>query len=132
MDPIGLAAAALGAGIAAGLALVSATVASLDLVRSPAAGTPDLGAPFALLVAGTLGGLLLASITTWSLLGPIGSAYRRGGLALVSAFATVVLMLVTMPLDHYFGRAGLLGLAAVAAAAALLLARRARRSGTVR
>jgi hypothetical protein len=133
MDPVGLAAAAVGAGISTGLAIISVTVASLGLVRSPAAGpAPDLGAPFALLVTGTLGGLLLAGMTTWWLLRPIGSSYRRGGLALVSAFATVVLMLVTMPLDHYFGRAGLLGLAAVAAAAALLLARRARRLGMAR
>jgi len=133
MDPIGLAAAAVGAGISAGLTLITATVASLGLVRSPGStGAPDLGAPFVLLVTGTLGGLLLAGVTTWWLLSPIGSSYRRGGLALVSSFATVVLMLVTMPLDHYFGRAGLLGLAAVAAAAALLLARRARRLGAAR
>jgi hypothetical protein len=131
MDPIGLAAAAVSAGVSAGLALISATVASVGLVRSPAAGDgPDLGAPFVLLLAGTLGGLLLAGGTAWGLLAPVGSAYRRGGLAMVCAFATVVLMLVTMPLNHSLGRPGLLGLAVVAAAASLLLARRARRLGT--
>jgi hypothetical protein len=129
VDPIGLAAAAAGAGMAAGLAMISTTVAAIGLVRSPAAGAePDLGAPLVLLLAGTLGGLLLAGITTWHLL-RVDSAYRRGGLAMVSSFGTVVLMLVTMPLNQVAGRAGLLGLAALAAVLALLLARRARRLG---
>jgi hypothetical protein len=132
MDPIGLAAASAGAGMATGLAVISATVAAVGLVRSPAAGAgPDLAAPLALLLAGTLGGLLLAGVTTWQLLARIDSAYRRGGLALVSSFATVVLMLVTMPLNQLAGRAGLLGLAALAAGLGLILARRARRLGAV-
>jgi hypothetical protein len=130
MDPIGLAATAAGAGMAAGLAVISTTVATVGLVHSPAAGAePDLGAPLALLLAGTLGGLLLAGITTWHLLARVESAYHRGGLAMVSSFATVVLMVVTMPLNQLAGRVGLLGLAALAAVLALLLARRARRLG---
>ena len=130
MDPIGLAAASAGAGMAAGLAVISSTVAAVGLLRGPAAGpAPDLGAPFALLIAGTLGGLLLAGVVTWHLLARIGSTYRRGGLALVTSFATVILMLVTMPLNQAAGGAGLLGLAAAAAGAGLLLARRARRLG---
>jgi len=130
MDPLGLAAASAGAGMAAGLAVISATVAAVGLIHSPAAGArSDLGAPLALLLAGTLGGLLLAGVTTWHLLAPIDSAYRRGGLALVSSFATVLLMLVTMPLNQLAGRAGLLGLAALAAALAAVVARRARRLG---
>ena len=131
MDPIGLAVASAGAGMASGLAVISTTVAAVGLVRSPTAGAePDLGAPLALLLAGTLGGLLLAGVITWNLL-RVDSAYHRGGLALVSSFATVVLMLVTMPLNQLAGRAGLLGLAAVAAVLALLLARRARRLGSL-
>ena len=130
MDPIGLTAAAAGAGMAAGLAVISGTVAAVGLLRSPSAGDgPDLGAPLVLLLAGTVGGLLLAAATTWGLLAPVGSAYRRGGLALVSAFATVVLMLVTIPLNLYLGRPGLVGLALLAALAALGLTRVARRLG---
>jgi hypothetical protein len=130
MDPIGLAAASAGAGMAAGLAVISSTVVVVGLARGPSTGsTPDLGAPLALLLAGTMGGLLLAGVLTWHLLAPIDSAYRRGGLSMVSSFATVILMLVTMPLNQAVGRAGLLGLAAVAAGAGLLLARRARRLG---
>ena len=130
MDPIGLAAAAAGAGMAAGLAVISSTVVAVGVMRGPAPGpTPDLGAPLTLLLAGTMGGLLLAGVVTWHLLAPIDSAYRRGGLSMVSSFATVILMLVTMPLNQAVGRAGLLGLAALAAGAGLLLARRARRLG---
>jgi hypothetical protein len=130
MDPIGLAAVSAGAGMATGLAVISATVAVVGLIHAPGAGAePDLGAPLVLLLGGTLGGLVLAGVTTWHLLARIDSAYRRGGLALVSSFATVLLMLVTMPLNQLAGRAGLLGLAAMASVAALLLARRARRLG---
>jgi hypothetical protein len=128
VDPIGLAATSAGAGMAAGLAIISASVATVGLVRSPA-GEPGLSLALVLLLAGTLGGLLLAGITTWHLLASVDSAYRRGGLALVSSFATVILMLVTMPLNQLTGPAGLLGLAALAAVLGLVLARRARRIG---
>jgi hypothetical protein len=130
VDPIGLAAASAGAGMASGLAVISITVAVIGLVHQPTpAADPALGLPLALLLAGTLGGLLLAGVTTWHLLARIESAYRRGGLAMVSSFATVVLMLVTMPLNQVAGRAGLLGLAVLAIGVALLLVRRARRLG---
>ena len=130
MDPIGLAAASAGAGMATGLAVISATVAAVGLVRAPGeTADPAVGLPLALLLAGTLGGLLLAGVTTWHLLARVDSTYRRGGLALVSSFATVILMLVTMPLNQVAGRSGLLGLAALAAGLGLLLARRARRLG---
>jgi hypothetical protein len=132
VDPIGLAAASAGAGMATGLTVISATVAAVGLVRSPAADPGQgLSMPLALLLAGTLGGLLLAGVTTWHLLARVDSAYRRGGLALVSSFATVILMLVTMPLNQLAGSAGLLALAAFAGVLGLLLARRARRLGAV-
>ncbi len=100
MDPVALAATALGAGLSAGLALVGVTVAALDALRPPP-GAPDAaaGAPLYLLAAGTLGGLVLAGVVAWRLLSPLDSTYRRGGLALVSAFATVLVMQV-YPLLH--------------------------------
>ena len=128
MDPVALAATALGAGLSAGLALVGATVAALDAVRPPP-GTvePALGAPLYLLAAGTLGGLVLAGVVAWRLLAPLDSTYRRGGLALVSAFATVPIMLLYLPLDAAFGTPALVAAAALATGAAWLLSRRARR-----
>jgi hypothetical protein len=128
VDPLSLAAAALGAGVSAGLALVGATVAALDAVRPPpGTADPALGAPLYLLAAGTLGGLVLAGVVAWRLLAPLDSTYRRGGLALVSAFATVPVMLLYQPLDAAFGTPALLAAAALAAGAAFLLSRLARR-----
>jgi hypothetical protein len=128
VDPVSLVATALGAGLSAGLALVGATVAALAALRPPAGTTdPALGAPLYLLLAGTVGGLVLAGVVAWRLLSPLQSTYRRGGLALVSAFATVVVMQIYRPLDAAFGVPALLGAAALAGALAWHLARRARR-----
>lgn len=128
MDPISLAATALGAGLSAGLALIGVTVAALGAVR-PDAGAVD-SPPTAmvyLLTAGTVGGLVLAGTVAWRLLAPLTSTYRRGGLALVAAFATVPLMLVYPALDATLGTPALLATAAGATAVAWLLFRRARR-----
>jgi hypothetical protein len=128
MDPVSLAVTALGAGLSAGVALIGVTVAALDAVRPPP-GTPAsaTGGPVYLLAAGTLGGLVLAGVVAWRLLAPLDSTYRRGGLALVSAFATVLVMQIYPFLDSAFGTPALLGVAGLAACAALLLSRRARR-----
>jgi hypothetical protein len=128
MEPVSLAATALGAGLSAGLALVGVTVAMLEAVRPAAgAGDPAAGGALYLLMAGTLGGLVLAGAVTWWLLAPIDSTYRRGGLSLVSAFATVPAMLIYPPLHAALGTPALLVAAAAAAMVALLLCRRARR-----
>ena len=128
MDPVSLVTTALGAALSAGLALVGATVAATAALRPPAGTTePALGAPLYILFFGTLGGLVLAGVVAWRLLRPLESTYRRGGLALVSAFATVVLMQIYRPLDAAFGIPALLAGSAVAAVLALLFARRARR-----
>ncbi|HEY7611513.1 MAG TPA: hypothetical protein VH764_00855 [Gemmatimonadales bacterium] len=131
MDPISLAAVALAAGLSAGLALVGGTVAAIAALRPPAGTTePALGAPLYLLLLGTLGGLLLAGVVSWRLLAPLESTYRRGGLAMVSAFATVLLMQIYRPLDTAFGIPALVAAAGIAAALAWILSRRARRMAT--
>jgi hypothetical protein len=50
-------------------------------------------------------------------------------LALASSFATVVLMLLAVPVHQWAGQPGLLGLAALLAAGAAACALRARRAG---
>jgi hypothetical protein len=128
VDPVSLAATSVGAGVSAGLALVGGTVAALDAMRPPpGTAEPALGAALYLLVAGTLGGLVLAGVVAWRLLAPLDSTYRRGGLALVSAFATIPIMQLYRLLDAAFGTPALLAAAALAAGAAWLLSRRARR-----
>jgi cation transporter-like permease len=108
--------------------VITATVLGVDALRS---GQPDrLNPALYLLFGGTVGGILAAAGTAWWLLGPIESTYRRGGLAMVCGFATVLLMLICIPVHQFLGRSGLFALLAVCLVAGALLARRARRLGT--
>jgi hypothetical protein len=123
---IGFLAAALAGAIAFGLVVVTATVLLVDLLK---AGTPgdNVTLRLYLLFGGTVGGILAAAGAAWHLLQPIPSLYRRGGLAIVSGFATVLLMLVCIPVHQMFGQAGLLVTMALSGIAAALLAARTRR-----
>ena len=122
-----IAAVAAGA-VSLGLVVITATVLGVDALRSgqPASLNPALY----LLFGGTLGGILAAAGMAWWLLGPIESTYRRGGLAMVCGFATVLLMLICIPVHQFLGRSGLFALMTLCTLAAALLARRARRLGT--
>jgi hypothetical protein len=108
-----------------GLVIITATVIGVDAMRArPASG---LNPALYLLFAGTLGGVLGAAGVAWWLFGPIISTYRRGGLAMVSGFATVLLMLVCIPIHQLLGRSGLVVLFSLCLLAAILLGRQARR-----
>jgi len=124
---LGFIAAALAGAVALGLVVVTATVLLADLLRS---GTyqDNLTLRLYLLFGGTLGGILAAAGAAWRLLQPIPSLYRRGGLAIVSAFATVLLMLICIPIHQVFGQAGLLVTMGLSGIGAVLLALRTRRS----
>ena len=115
--------------VCVGMLMITATVLGVDALRSDQ-GPRNLDLSFSLLVGGTLAGILLAAYSAWHLLAPVGSTYRKGALALVSGFATVLFMLICMPINQLFGRTGLLVLLAVCGVAAVLLARRTRRLGT--
>jgi hypothetical protein len=119
--------------VALGMLIGSAVIAlalwgvrTLQLSSPPE--SPQLGsAPGVLLVAGTFGGLFMGGAVAFRLMAPIGSLYRRGALAMVSGFGTLVVSLVTIPLDRALGRTGLLLQALACALGCLWLARRARR-----
>ena len=123
---IGFLAAALAGAIAIGLVVVTTTVLLVDLLKS-GAHPENLTLRLYLLFGGTVGGILAAAGAAWHLLQPIPSLYRRGGLAIVSGFATVLLMLVCIPIHQVFGQAGLLMTMALSGIAAALLATRSRR-----
>jgi hypothetical protein len=106
--------------------VVTATVLLVDALRGEAR-QDNLTLRLYLLFGGTLLGIALAAWAAWRLLGPIASAYRRGGLAMVSGFATVLLMLVCIPINQLLGRTGLTVLLGLSGAAAALLGRRVRR-----
>ena len=126
---LGFLAAALACAVSAGLVVVTATVLLVDALRAGAY-PESLTLRLYLVFGGTLAGILTAALAAWHLLGPISSPYRRGGLAMVSGFATVLLMLVCIPINQILGRPGLLGLLVLSIITAVLLARRARRLGT--
>ena len=132
-DHVGVAFRAMGFGVCFGLAVTSAL---LWLVRTiqrsavqPAGGRPDETIVNLLLLA-WLGGAALATAAGFSLMRPLTSLYRRGGLAMVAGFATLVVSFVTQPVDALYGRAGLLGLSTLATLLCLLLARSIARKRT--
>jgi hypothetical protein len=108
--------------------VVTATVLLVDALRDKTY-PESLTLRLYLLFGGTLAGILIASWAAWRLLGPIASTYRRGGLAMVSGFSTVLLMLICIPINQLLGRTGLISLLAVSGIVAALLGRRARRLG---
>lgn len=126
MTVLRLAGIAAGSAVSAGLAVVTATVLTVRTLQSPATDPGNPGALFYLLTLGTAGGILVAGAIAWTLLGPVDSTYRRGSLAIVSAFATIPLMLVSWPVEGLLGRGGLVGLLVVCAGLALWLWRQAR------
>ena len=132
MGPIRLVGLAMGSGVAFGLAVVSATVFGVDFLRAgTTASAPQLGAPLYLLFFGTMAGVVLAGVVAWRVLDPILSIYRRGGLSVVSGLATVVAMLLCIPVHQLAGRAGLGALGVGALLVSLLLARLVRATEAV-
>lgn len=119
-----------------GTLIVTFAVLGVDVLRSGLGAAPGTspaapaGPPAAaLLVGGTFGGFALAGVVAWWLLEPIGSLYRRTALAIASSFGVVVLMLLSVPVHHFFGQPGLAGLALVFAVGAVGFGLRARRAG---
>jgi hypothetical protein len=124
--PLAFVVSGVGAGALAGLAIISGIVLGVDSLRSGSQ-APQVNASFYLLVIGTLAGILAAAFFAWRLLRPVGSLYRRGALSIVCAFATVLLMLVCIPVHQLLGRIGLLCLIVISSLTAALLAHRAKR-----
>ena len=125
-DYIPLAAASAGFAMLLGTALIGLALLGVRGLVAQAVPTPTpdpLQPAGLLLLAGTLGGVLAAGLTTWALLAPL-PLYRRGGLSMVSAFATFVAALLLAPVNHYFGLAGLVVVIALATAGCWGLGRR--------
>jgi hypothetical protein len=112
------------AGALAGTAAVIA--AMVGVVRLQASAPPAESTAVLLIAGGTIGGLVVGAIVAWWLLAPLGNWFRRGMLATVSAFATVLLMLLSFPVRGLLGVPGLLGFVVLCLAAALFLGHRAR------
>jgi hypothetical protein len=124
LGPFGFVATSMACAVSLGLLIITATVLGVDAL-GPQAGAGNLDRSFYLLVGGTLGGVFLAGYAGWRLLDLIPSTYRRGGLSLVCGFATVLLMLICIPVHQLLGRTGLYLLLGVSGVVAGLLGRRA-------
>jgi hypothetical protein len=123
--PFGFIATSIGCALSLGLLVITATLLEVQTTR--AAGTRSTDAAFYLLVGGTLAGIFIAGFAAWHLLAPIPSTYRRGGLSMVCGFATVILMLICVPVYEFLGRNGLYTLLGVAGVSTVLLGQRALR-----
>ena len=114
------------AAVALGTALAALTLFGVQalIADAPPSNTPvTTGSAPLLLLAGTMAALLLSAAVAWHILAPVDSYYRRGGLAMVSAFGTFVMAVLATPLHHFLGPIALLVLAVAAGIAGLLLAR---------
>jgi hypothetical protein len=120
---------ALGTGL---LALVTWCIRALQSSRlaiaTPGARgfTPGL---LPVLLIGTLGAMVAAGISAWTLLGPLGNPWRKAMLGIIAGTGSFVVALVTWPVERALGRSGLLALAAACASICALLGWRLSRAG---
>jgi hypothetical protein len=125
LGPFGFIATSIGCALSLGLLVITATLLAVQTPR--AAGTSATNPAFYLLVGGTLAGIFLAGFAAWHLLSPIPSTYRRGGLSMVCGFATVILMLICVPVYEFLGRNGLYALLGLAGVSTVILGHQALR-----
>jgi len=132
-DFVPLAIAGMGFGVAVGTTVITGALWLLRTIQAatPAADTLDLGsAPAAVLFGGTVGGMVAAAVGTWHALRPVASTWRQGGLAMVAAFASLVVSVLAVPVDTWLGRWGVFGLTVIGGAMAWRLARAVARAAS--
>ncbi|MEP6590009.1 MAG: hypothetical protein ABJC19_02395 [Gemmatimonadota bacterium] len=130
-DRVGLAANAMAAAMALAIAAIAVVTWATTYVAANSGITSREnitdGTAVNLLIYGTAIAVFGSAGVAWLLMGPVDSNYRRGGLAMVSAFGGFMLsVILTMMVRGVLGTTALLGLAAVAAVVAAWFARRAR------
>ncbi|TFG46172.1 MAG: hypothetical protein E4H41_03025 [Gemmatimonadales bacterium] len=117
-DYIPLAWASMGFGILLGTALVAAVLLGVRalIAQAPPTDNPDPTQPAGiLLIFGTLAACATAALGCWTALAPVPT-YRRGGLSMVTGFATIMMALLLAPVNELGGPIGL-GVVAVACGA---------------
>ncbi len=115
VDLAGLALRTLGLGASLGSALQFLVLWGTRALQhdAPPSDTPDVGGIFYFVVFGTMASMVVGGGTSWALLAPVGSPWRRAGLSAIAAFATLVAAAFAVPVDANLGPLALLGAAAV-------------------
>ena len=128
-DYVPLAGASIGFGLLLGTALVAAVLLAVRalVAQAPPTDQPDPNQPAGLLlIFGTLGACGIAGLSCWTAMSPVPT-YRRGGLSMVTAFATFVMALLLAPVNELGGPGGLAVVAAACGSGAWAFGRRIRR-----
>jgi hypothetical protein len=128
-DYIPLAGASLGFGILLGTALIAGVLLGVRalVAHGPPTDQPDPNQPAGLLlIFGTLGACGIAGLSCWTALAPVPT-YRRGGLSMVTAFATFVMALLLAPVNELGGPIALAAAAVLCGAGAWYFGRRIQR-----
>lgn len=126
-DPVGLVFGAMTFGVVLGVGLQGLVTFAVDAMKAaaPADAAPSLDSPHALmLLLGTPAAMLAAGIATWAILSPIRNPWRQAMLSIITGIGSFVCALVAWPIHGYFGRGGLLLLAALSAVGCLAIGRR--------
>lgn len=115
VDLAGLAMRTLGLGAALGAALQFVVLWGTRVLqhKAPPTDTPEVGGIFYFVIFGTMASMAAGGGTSWALLAPVGSPWRRAGLSAIAAFATLVAAAFAVPVDANFGPLALLGGAAL-------------------
>jgi hypothetical protein len=135
VDLFALGVRGLGFAVSVGATAITGVLWGVQSILPQVAGSPTPasgGPPFYLLVFGTVGAMGLAALTCWFVLRPVDSWFRRGGLSIVSAFASFVVALLTLPATMLLGRVGLLAASGAFAALAWAFWRGLRRWNAAR
>lgn len=131
-DYVPLAVSSVGFGVLLGTAIMTGCLLLnrwlVQDLPAPTA-TPDVNQPAAnILLAGALATIIVPVLVSWMLLAPIGFAYRRFGLAMVSGFAAFLLSLLSVPVNEMLGVNGLAALFLLALLGAMFLFRVVQRA----
>ena len=109
----------LGAAVGSGFQFLVLWGARALMAGAAPTDTPNVGGVFYLVMFGTFASMAAGAVTSWSLLAPVGSAWRRAGLSAIAGFVTLIAAALAVPVDVTLGPAALLGGVAVAALGAL-------------
>lgn len=126
-DDVVIAIRAVAAGVLTGTAAAALVLLAVRLLLADAAPSerPVVdGAPFYVLVLGTLAAMALGGMVAWLRLAPLHSPFRRATLGMVCAFGTFVGALAATPVHHLAGAAGLAAFGALCLGLGMVAARR--------